>query len=369
MRATMKTVADELGISPSTVSNAYSRPDQLSAELRAEILQTAKRLGYPGPDPSARSLRRGRAGTVGVLFTAHLSTAFTDPFAVAYLRGLAQIAEERDTALQLIPVALDVATGGSTSGGEGTLRAVRNAVVDAFCVYNLPDWHPALEIIRARGLPMVGGFDLDFPAPRAYYVGIDEAAAAQRVGEHVVRFGHRRIAVIADWVTVPAATGPVRGVSADDPPYFVTRGRLRGFRAAFDAAGLPWSEITLINAARNDRACGAEAAASALDKLDRATAVLATSDVLALGVLDALHERGLTAGRDVSVTGFDDIAEAAPAGLTTIRQPSLERGRIVGELLLDPPVEASLPPRILPAALVVRSSTGPRLERPSAAKQ
>ena len=83
----------------------------------------------------------------------------------------------------------------------------------------------------------------------------------------------------------------------------------------------------LINAAGNQREEGAEAAAHALDRLDRATAILCTSDVLALGVLDALRVRGLQAGRDVSVTGFDDIPEAEAAGLTTIRQPSVERGR------------------------------------------
>ena len=93
----------------------------------------------------------------------------------------------------------------------------------------------------------------------------------------------------------------------------------------------------LINAAGNQREEGAEAAAHALDRLDRATAILCTSDVLALGVLDALRVRGLQAGRDVSVTGFDDIPEADAAGLTTIRQPSVERGRLAGELLLDPP--------------------------------
>ena len=104
---------------------------------------------------------------------------------------------------------------------------------------------------------------------------------------------------------------------------------------------------------------GAEAAAHALDRLDRTTAILCTSDVLALGVLDALRVRGLQAGRDASVTGFDDIPEAEAAGLTTIRQPSVERGRLAGELLLDPPEDPALRRLTLPVSLVVRSTTGP----------
>ena len=83
---TLQTIADEVGVSRMTVSNAFSRPDQLSSELREKILATATRLGYAGPDPTARSLARGRAGTVGILFTDTFSYAFEDEVA-AGLRG------------------------------------------------------------------------------------------------------------------------------------------------------------------------------------------------------------------------------------------------------------------------------------------
>ena len=112
-------------------------------------------------------------------------------------------------------------------------------------------------------------------------------------------------------------------------------------------------------AKQNKMTAGQEAAAHALDRLDRSTDILTTSDVLALGVLDALEDRGLQAGRDVSVTGFDDIPEAGQAGLTTIRQPSYERGRISGEMLLDPPEDPQARRRVLPTTLVVRKTTGP----------
>src|SRR5690349_2803245 len=98
MRPTLQTVADAIGVSRSTVSNAYSRPDQLSA---------AAALGYAGPDPTARSLRRRRAGAIGMLFTASLSFAFTDPYAVGYLRGLAEAAEQARTGLLLLPLSIE----------------------------------------------------------------------------------------------------------------------------------------------------------------------------------------------------------------------------------------------------------------------
>ena len=88
--------------------------------------------------------------------------------------------------------------------------------------------------------------------------------------------------------------------------------------------------------------------------------MIATADILAFGVLDALADRGLVPGRDITVTGFDDLPEAARKGLTTIRQPIAERGRLTGELLLDP--ERTPRQIIVPHQLVVRASSGPRTD-------
>src|ERR671935_2203343 len=87
---TLATIAEALGVSRATVSNAYNRPDQLSPALRERILATAQRLGYAGPDPAARGLRLRRTGTVGVLLGEELSYAFTDPAAALFLEGVAR---------------------------------------------------------------------------------------------------------------------------------------------------------------------------------------------------------------------------------------------------------------------------------------
>jgi DNA-binding LacI/PurR family transcriptional regulator len=340
------------------VSNAYSRPDQLSPDLRARILAAAERLGYAGPNPTARSLRRGRVDAIGVLLTANLSQAFRDPYAVAYLRGLAEAAERRRTSLLLIPLPRD--------DGEGALNAVRNAAVDAFCLYCVPNWHSAMEVIAARGLPAVAGDDplilrggaVHEGGSMIGFVGVDDRSAARTLAAHLAAFGHRKVAIVAHWADDSGVTGPV-DLTPEDLRYTVTGERTRGYRDAFAAVGVPWNDILLINAAENDRAIGQEAGGYALDRLDRSTAILTTSDVLALGVLDALAVRGLRPGKDVSVTGYDDIPEAELAGLTTIRQPSVERGRITGEMLLDPPEDPQARRRVLPTTLVVRKTTGP----------
>ena len=97
-RVTVKTLADELGISVSTVSNAYNRPDQLSARLRERVLSKADELGYAGPDAAARALRSGRAEAVGVLLTERLSYAFSDPYAIEFLAGLSEVASRSGSA-------------------------------------------------------------------------------------------------------------------------------------------------------------------------------------------------------------------------------------------------------------------------------
>ncbi|MEV6694646.1 LacI family DNA-binding transcriptional regulator [Micromonospora sp. NPDC051196] len=345
MKPTLRAVAEAVGVSRSTVSNAYGRPDQLSTELRQRILDTARKMGYPGPNPTARSLRRGFVGAIGVLFTSRLSYAFTDPFAVQFLTGVAESAELHGSSLLLVPLPADAA---------GARKAVENAAVDGFCVYCGGDEEgEIIDTIRGRGLPFV----TTSSRPRAQdrWVGIDERAAARSAAEHLTGLGHRRVALLADSVLPDTAAGRVRVPDVADVPHPTTRERLAGFADAFAAVGVAWSELTVLSAADNSRAAGAAAVLPPDALPEPTTAVLACSDVLALGVLDAL--RG--AGRRLSVTGFDDIAEAAPAGLTTVLQPGVEKGRRAAELLLDPPVAPDAQQILLPTTLVVRTSTGP----------
>lgn len=353
MKPTLQTVADAVGVSRSTVSNAYSRPDQLSPELREKILSTAQKLGYAGPDPTARSLRRGRAGAIGVLLGPAVSYAFTDPYAVEFMRGLAETAETHDAGMLLVPLKDD---------DPDALAAVQSASVDGFCVYCVPGWNRALEAVWARGLPVVNTSYPGSDDSATLFVGVDEAVATHSLGQHLVALGHRRIALIGTDLGADRQIGLVSSETNYDSASYVSRERLRGFREAFTEAGLAWSDVVVINAAGNSRHDGAAAAAYALDRAPRPTAVAAITDMLALGVLDALETRGLRSGHDVSVAGFDDIPDAAVAGLTTIRQSAVQRGRIAAGLLLDPPTDSAQRHVVLPTALVVRASTGPAPE-------
>ena len=117
-RPTLDTVAQAAGVSRMTVSNAYNRPDQLSATTRERVLAAAAALGYSGPNPAGRSLRRGRAGAVGVLLTEQLSYAFSDPGMVEFMRGLIGELGAARQAVLLVPGETD---------NDGSL--VMNAIV------------------------------------------------------------------------------------------------------------------------------------------------------------------------------------------------------------------------------------------------
>src|SRR3954463_5271338 len=222
-RVTLVTVARAVGVSPTTVSNAYNRPHKLSPALRERILRAAHDLGYSWPDPAARSLRRGRAGSVGLLFGEALTYAFQDPGAVEFLHGLAEGTAKDNTILQLI-AALDA------DGEEGAASLLANAIVDGLVVWTLPERHPLVRLARERNVPLV-----IHGSPRLNgvpFVGIDDRAAAQAAAEHLLQLGHRSPGVGSPPLR-PARRARHRAPARPGrPSYRVTRERLAGYAAA-----------------------------------------------------------------------------------------------------------------------------------------
>jgi DNA-binding LacI/PurR family transcriptional regulator len=184
-------------------------------------------------------------------------------------------------------------------------------------------------------------------------IGIDDEQAAAEAARHLVALGHRRIAVVAFGLARDDVTGPAGLERRARSPYAVSRGRLAGYGAALTDAGLAWADVPVIECAGSVRAEGRAAAERLLAGPDPPTAILATSDVLALGVLDAAGDR-------VSVVGFDDIPAAAAAGLTTVHQDHRAKGRAAAELLLALlRGEPAAPPAPLEHRLVVRATSAP----------
>jgi len=340
-RVTLKTIAEAVGVSRTTVSNAYNRPDQLAPELRERILGTARRLGYSGPDPAARRLRSGRRDAVGLLLTEGLSYAFTDPAAVMLLQGIARATEDAGLALLVVP-----------ERGSG----VQDAVVDAFCVYSMEAGHPNVAAAHERGLPLVV---VDEPRlPGHAYVGIEDRRGARLAAEHLLELGHRSFAMLTERTQLDGYAGPLtpeREAAASSMLYVE---RLGGYRDALEAAGVDWAAVPRFELPANVPERGLEGGRMALASGRRPTAVIAATDQLALGVIEAAREAGLRVPEDLSVVGFDDIPGAAwsQPGLTTVRQPLFDKGEIAGRLLTEGAGDREV---ILPIELIVRGSTAP----------
>ncbi|MGY1699241.1 LacI family DNA-binding transcriptional regulator [Geodermatophilus sp. SYSU D00766] len=346
-RPTLRDLAAAAGVSRSTASNAYNRPDQLSAEVRERVLATAARIGYPGPSPAGSALRRGRSGSLGVLLGDRLGYAFSDPAAAVFLDGLAEAVEDEGLALLVLP--------GARTGGGPPPEAVRSAVVDAVVAYSLPDGDPALAAVRERGLPLVTVDQPDLPGVPG--VRVDDAAGARAVAEHVLGLGHRRLAVVAFELAADGGEGPADADRQEHATFTVTRQRLAGYRAAVEAAGLDWAGVPVHECPHNTHADGVRALPGLLP--GRPTAVLAMSDELALGVVQAAADAGLAVPGDLTVTGFDDTPAAARAGLTTVRQPLRDKGLLAGEQLLALLASEDPEPATLPTEVVVRGSSAP----------
>ncbi|HEX5201881.1 LacI family DNA-binding transcriptional regulator [Paractinoplanes rhizophilus] len=352
-RVTLQTIADRVGVSRMTVSNAFSKPDQLSAPLRERILAAAQELGYVGPDPAARALAKGSTGAVGVVFTHSLRFAFTDLVATGFLGAIAE---------ELAPTGLSITL--LTSADEGDIVPARDVPMDGALLYSC-DWSSrAVDFLHRRRLPLVY-VDQD-PADDIPSVNVDDRGGARAAARHLLDLGHRRIGLLMSGTYGPyGLVGDLHDAGVVDG--HSSRQRLLGWLDELVPAG---AEVI---AARQDGTGLEQARWGArllLDRPDRPTALLCFSDAVAYGALQVAAELGIDVPGRLSVVGFDDnpLAAQVRPGLTTIRQDIAAKGKAAAATLTAAIARAKAgtpaPAEhvVLPTELVIRESTAPRAE-------
>jgi DNA-binding LacI/PurR family transcriptional regulator len=339
-RIRLRDVAERAGVSVGSASQAFGRPELVSDEVRKRVLAAAEELGYPGPDPVARRLRTGRAGAIGVIFAERLGYQFTDPTAPAFLRGVARGMEEAPAGLLLVP---------DSRYREEAARMVREAAVDGFIIYSTPQNDPRIEAALARRLPIV---TVDQPrGAQTPFVGIDDRGAARSAAEHLRQLGHERVGVLSFVTTLD----PGAALALD-----LTVERVQGYE---DGLGPAWDPELVRVCRPNAPEPAREATLELLRLPSPPTAILAMSDILAIGALEAAAELGIKVPEQLSVVGFDDgpAAEHAAPPLTTVAQPNEEKGLLAARWLMDDIERGAAPAgrreQILPTELVVREST------------
>jgi len=348
MAVTLKDVAREASVSNVTVSRVLAGKQSaiaISEPTRQRVLQAAARLGYQ-PNLLARGLRTQRSGAIGVMVE-----DITDPFFAALIPEVDLVFKERGYRFLLSHAALDPRTG-------PTYDRLLGASVDGLLVLG----DRALNREAEEGVLAHQRFVVGIARARhgsaIPSVNVDDDAGVRLALDHLRALGHRRIGFVGN-----------RAV-------WDMERRLDVFLSLMAQVGLdvPADAVALTP---HTAAGGYAAARRLLEGQSALTALLCTTDLLALGALCALNQGGLQAPRDLSVVGFDDIPLAAYATppLTTVRQPVAALARTAATLLLDvieggtsghvngatpaEPLSQNMPPLLAPE-LVARASSGPR---------
>ncbi|WP_229123848.1 LacI family DNA-binding transcriptional regulator [Enemella evansiae] len=324
----MMDVAALAGVSHQTVSRVFNEADSVRAATRDRVLAAVDQLGYRR-NLSARALATHRSGLIGVLSGGSplLGPASTLSAVEAAARRhgyatLVGIVGEDDPEE---PVSL--VDSFAARGVDGIVAIVGREAMAA----------PLLDLVPA--IPMIVVADVGESSEQPSVVAVDHAAGARAATQHLIELGHRRIAHLA---------GPV--------DWFDARSRIRGWRSAMADAGLDGPLLEGDWTAARGHALGEQLARSGLPD-----AVVCGNDLIALGLIAALRERGIGVPDRVSVVGYDDMPGSAffsPA-LTTVRQPFDELASACLETLVAQIGGEGPARRLIAPELRIRASTAP----------
>lgn len=332
--ATIADVARRAGVSRATVSRVLNRYPHVRPRLREAVQRAVRTLGYR-PDQVARSLARRETQSLGLVVA-----DITNPFYAETARAIVETARDRGYNVILCN------TDNRPSLQEEYVEVLRQRRVDGIIFGSVFLHDPVVEgLIEVRSPCIM--YNRRLRSGRGNYIVLDNARASQELTRHLLGLGHRRIGFVSGL--------PQLSTAAD---------RLRGYRAALRAAGVP-VDPHLIRPG-GFKADLAQRAAHELLKLPcRPTAIVAGNDLMALGVMQAGEELGLRVPEDLAVVGFDDIAIAGhrQIQLTTMAQQKAEMGRLAAEGILEiirDPQRFTRQPlqQVLAPTLVVRRTCG-----------
>ncbi|NWF69134.1 MAG: LacI family DNA-binding transcriptional regulator [Chloroflexi bacterium] len=335
--ATLKSIAKATGYSVTTVSRALGGFDDVNVDTRQLILQEAQRQGYE-PNLQARALQTQRTQTLALVVSMS-GPRFPDPFFSEFVAGLGTAAAEARFDLLL------VTPNSPADELDVYRRLIAGRRVDGVALIRARFADARIQYLAQTEMPFVV-FGRTTGVENYNYIDVDGIAGQSALTQHFIDLGHKRIAYVM----------PPRNI-------MFTHYRLQGFSETMRRAGLAVSDDLLQEAELNERG-GSRAAETLLNLALPPTAIMAGNDLMALGVMRVIQERGLRVGTDVAVGGFDDIpiAEHMHPGLTTVHQPIFEIGQQVTRILLhriaNP--EAPAATRLITPQLMVRASSGPQ---------
>jgi DNA-binding LacI/PurR family transcriptional regulator len=323
-KLTLKDVAQSLRVSTATISNAFNRPDQLSASLRDKILSECESMGYFGPNAAARSLRTGRTGIVGIVLSDRLSYSVSDPVANQFLKGMADVLDAHEYNMLLLS---------SNPLEQDAQHRMQASMVDGFIVYGHKpqQCHNAPWLMPNKHVITVDGF-----IDGCTSVNIGNYHGAKAVVTHALQHNPDKIAILGLSLLNTDRVCRMQSDELLDEAASISVQRLHGYFDALSERGYGVSPDNIWNVPINSHKQAYQAAREALTTIDRPQLLLCMSDRIAIAAVQVALQMGLRVPEDLQVVGFDGIPEGANLhpSITTIHQQSEEKGRVAAELFL-----------------------------------
>jgi DNA-binding LacI/PurR family transcriptional regulator len=328
--ATIRDVAKHANVSTATVSRVLNNTDRVSEETRKKVLEACTELNY-SINPIARRLSLGRTHMIAVLLP-----YLTLPSLVERLRGVQYALDE--SGYDLVPFSV----GSPEKRDQRLIDLSRKSRVDGLLIISLPPTDEQVKRLIDEEIPTVL---VDACHPDLHCLVIDDVQGGLLATKHLIELGHRNIGLITDQLN-----------NAMD--FSSTHNRYLGYRKALDEAGVHF-QAHYHKQGEHGREESRQMAIELLQLPEPPSAIFATSDTQAIGVLDAAQVLGIRVPEQLSVIGYDGIRDAEYLNLTTIAQPLFESGSLGAELLLEilqsPPSESI--EKIVPIELIVRGTT------------
>ena len=331
-KITVKEVAEHLGVSTATISNAFNRPDQLSAQTRATILEACKKLGYQGPNRTAQILRKGTSNIIALVMADSIHYTVSDPVASTFIKGVSAVLGERHKHLLLY------------AGDSASFRDVADFVDGVIC-YGGPRSDELVAELEHLNKPVVTA---DFRMNNRPSLNIDNREASRQIAAHALR-SDDRVAILGLRLIDDDTTRPIGDTPLIDSLRSISHLRLEGYEQAIQEAGLNISNEAIWHIPESQSEPAREAAHAVLAMTPRPTCILCMSDIIALELLQTALSMGIEVPGELRITGFDGIEETTRTRpyLTTVCQASEEKGRTAALMLLDGSSEDCLLPYTL----------------------
>ncbi len=330
LQPTIHDVARVAGVGIGTVSRVLNKHPSVRPATRERVLAAIAQLHFK-PNPIARSMISKRTGSIGVVVP-----FFTRPFHVEVLRGVQNALSRAHKELVIYNVENDMQRDAYFS------ELPMHRKVDGLLIISLPTSDTVAQEFREVGLPTVL---VDAYSPYLTSLVVDNVDGAYQAVKCLIDRGYTRI-------------GFINGIIEGNFKFNQANDRLIGFHRALGEAGLLFEPTLIVESAWN-RHAGRDAALHLLTQMPRPTAIFASSDVQAIGVLEAARSLRISIPTELAVIGYDGIEVSELLDVSTIQQPMQQMGELGVEKLLEQMADLHLAPELirLPTKLIERSTT------------